>query len=90
MWAPERDRVRVDVAGEVAQPLEAAKRWHKTQLATRSYGQGVAVTPIEMVAAANAIANGGESPIPFDELLETSAVALRVQDLMLGRDEAPE
>lgn len=34
----------------------------------------------------DAIATGGDAPIPFDELVETSAVALRVQDLILGRD----
>ena len=31
------------------------------------------------------IASGGPSPIPFDELVETSAVALQVEDLLLGR-----
>jgi predicted dehydrogenase len=33
----------------------------------------------------DAIASGGESPIPFDELVETSAVALQIDDLLLGR-----
>jgi predicted dehydrogenase/threonine dehydrogenase-like Zn-dependent dehydrogenase len=33
----------------------------------------------------DAIASGGESPIRVDELIETSAVALQVQDLLLGR-----
>jgi len=31
------------------------------------------------------VASGGPSPIPFDELVETSAVALQVEDLLLGR-----
>lgn len=33
----------------------------------------------------DAIASGGESPIPFGELVETSAVALTVEDLLFGR-----
>ena len=44
----------------------------------------------ELACFGDAVAGAGESPIPFDELLETSAVALRVQDLIFGRDEAPE
>jgi hypothetical protein len=33
----------------------------------------------------DAISAGSASPIPFDELIETSAVALHVEDLLLGR-----
>jgi len=50
----------VKVAGEVAQGLEPAGQWHRSQLATRSYGQGVAVTPLQMLTAINAVANGGK------------------------------
>jgi hypothetical protein len=35
----------------------------------------------------DAIAAGSESPIAFDDLIETSAVALRVEDLLFGRTE---
>jgi hypothetical protein len=44
----------------------------------------------ELARFGDAIAADGDSPIPFDELVETSAVALQVQDLILGRDQAPE
>jgi predicted dehydrogenase/threonine dehydrogenase-like Zn-dependent dehydrogenase len=44
----------------------------------------------ELARFGDAIAAGGVSPIPIDELIETSAVALQVQDLILGRDQAPE
>jgi hypothetical protein len=33
----------------------------------------------------DAIASGAPSPIPFDELVETSAVALQIEDLLFGR-----
>jgi predicted dehydrogenase/threonine dehydrogenase-like Zn-dependent dehydrogenase len=44
----------------------------------------------ELARFGDAIASGGESPIPFDEIVETSAVALHVQDVIFGRDQASE
>ena len=35
----------------------------------------------------DAIATGGVSPIPFDELIETTALSLRIEDQLLGRAE---
>ena len=39
----------------------------------------------ELSRLGDAIANGGEAPISFDEIVETSAVALHVEDLLFGR-----
>jgi hypothetical protein len=39
----------------------------------------------ELSRFGDAIASGGSSPIPFDELIETSAVALHIDDLLFGR-----
>jgi hypothetical protein len=39
----------------------------------------------ELSQFGDAIASGAASPIPFEELVETSAVALHVQDLLSGR-----
>ena len=41
----------------------------------------------ELSRFGDAIAQGAPAPIPFDELVETSAVALHVQDLLQGRSE---
>jgi cell division protein FtsI/penicillin-binding protein 2 len=49
----------VDVAGEVSQPLKPLRSYYPSELATTAFGQGVAVTPIEMISAVNTIANGG-------------------------------
>lgn len=49
----------VDVGNEVAQPLPALDSVYPSQLATMSFGQGIAVTPIEMISALNTVANGG-------------------------------
>jgi hypothetical protein len=39
----------------------------------------------ELSRFGDAIASGGPSPIPFDELVETTAVALHIEDLLHGR-----
>jgi predicted dehydrogenase len=41
----------------------------------------------ELSRFGDAIAGGGVSPIPFEEIVETSAVALQVEDLLYGRAE---
>lgn len=39
--------------------ITSGKNYKEIDLATNSFGQGIAVTPIQMVAAVNTIANGG-------------------------------
>ena len=41
-------------------PLHKLKVWSDVDLVTSSFGQGIAVTPIQMIVAANVIANKGE------------------------------
>lgn len=47
----------IDLQEEVASPLRA--RWGEVDYATSSFGQGIAVTSIQMTRAVAAIANGG-------------------------------
>ena len=47
----------IDVTGEVVPGLRSS--WRPSELATASYGQGVAVNVVQMVAAINVIANQG-------------------------------
>lgn len=49
----------VDLAGESSQPLPALSQLQPLQLATASFGQGVVATPVEVLGAINAVANGG-------------------------------
>jgi cell division protein FtsI (penicillin-binding protein 3) len=46
--------------GEVDPILPTLPRWSGTSIATIAFGQGVAVTPLQMAAVYGAIANGGE------------------------------
>ena len=52
----------VDLAGEVTGQLWLPgdlERWHDSNLGTNSFGQGLAVTPMQMIAAIATIANDG-------------------------------
>src|SRR5258706_6808994 len=51
----------VDLAAETAGRLKlpGATDWFDSDLGTNSFGQGVAVSPLQLVTAASAIANGG-------------------------------
>lgn len=49
----------VDLEGESSPELRSAKEWKEIDLATASFGQGIAITPIQMVRAVGAIANEG-------------------------------
>jgi cell division protein FtsI/penicillin-binding protein 2 len=56
----------VDLAGEVSGRLKIPgdEDWYEADLGTNSFGQGVAVTPIQMVMAVSAIANEGQMVVP--------------------------
>ncbi len=54
-------RTGIDVAGEVAGIVRdpAVTRWREIDLANGAFGQGVAVTPIQLAQAYSAMLNGG-------------------------------
>lgn len=49
----------IDLVGEGESLLSHYKDWEPINTATISFGQGVAVTPIQLVSAMQAVANGG-------------------------------
>jgi cell division protein FtsI (penicillin-binding protein 3) len=49
----------IDLQGEVAPAMRRKGSWNIVDLATASFGQGIAVTGIQMVRAVSVIANGG-------------------------------
>jgi cell division protein FtsI/penicillin-binding protein 2 len=56
----------VDLAGEAAGRLKVPGDgdWYPVDLGTNAFGQGVAVTPLQMLMAASAIANEGKMATP--------------------------
>lgn len=49
----------IDLEDEASPDLRPDKDWHEIDVDTASFGQGIAVTPIQMVRAVGALANGG-------------------------------
>ncbi len=55
----------IDLPGEVSGIMSSPKNWSILQMSTISFGQGISVTPVQLVAAYSAIANGGYLMKPF-------------------------
>ncbi len=54
----------IDLQGEVSLPLRDKDKWNIVDAATVTFGQGIAVTPIQILRAIGIIANGGEMVKP--------------------------
>lgn len=50
----------IDLQGEAAPPLKPRNAWYDVDLATTGFGQGISVTPIELLTAFSVFANGGK------------------------------
>jgi len=55
----------IDLQEESSPNLRPAEEWGKIDLATASFGQGIALTPMQMLRAVGAIANKGVLMKPF-------------------------
>ena len=55
----------IDLQEETSPSLRAKNKWYEIDYATASFGQGVAVTPLQMVRAVASIANGGKLVRPY-------------------------
>ncbi|MCR4328524.1 MAG: penicillin-binding protein 2 [Patescibacteria group bacterium] len=74
------DKTGITLPGEVRgslRPLEQ-RSVRDIAFATASYGQGIAVTPIELIQAVGAIANGGKLMKPFIDANKSPEIVRRV------------
>ncbi len=53
-------KTQIDLQGEVTTQMRKRGSWSDIDLATTTFGQGIAVTPIQMLRAIAVIANGGK------------------------------
>jgi cell division protein FtsI/penicillin-binding protein 2 len=85
------ERTGIDVAGEANAVLGAYGTWRPVELATASFGQGVDVTPIQMLGAINVIASGGDLVWPHvvDQVIDTHGVAHPVEPRVIRHVIAP-
>lgn len=58
------ERTGIELEGETQTNLPEPDKWNITTVATVSFGQGVAITPIQALNSINAIANGGNLTQP--------------------------
>lgn len=58
------DTTGVDLEGEVEAAIRSRDEWYPIDQATATFGQGITVTPIELLTAFSAIANGGRRMEP--------------------------
>jgi cell division protein FtsI/penicillin-binding protein 2 len=50
----------IDLQGEMAPSIRPSDSWYPIDLATASFGQGITVTPLELLTAFSSLANGGK------------------------------
>jgi len=55
----------IDLQGEIAGYLKPKNEWYPIDFATVTFGQGIAVTPIQMIRAFASIINGGNLLKPY-------------------------
>lgn len=57
----------IDLMAEASgqMPLPGASNWTETNIGTNAFGQGLAVTPLQMISAASALANDGYLMQPY-------------------------
>jgi cell division protein FtsI/penicillin-binding protein 2 len=73
------DKTGIDLPGEVAGNLsQLTPKTQQVYWDTAAYGQGVAVTPVELVSAISAIANGGTLMRPYINVALKPQVIRRV------------
>ncbi len=58
------EKTSVDVAGEVFSENKEFKKGYEINFATASFGQGIEITPIQLIKAFSTIANGGKMANP--------------------------
>lgn len=59
------EKTGIDVQGEVARSIKKEQNWYEIDYAAATFGQGIVVTPIQMVRAFSAIINGGWLMQPY-------------------------
>lgn len=82
----------IDLEGEAEVSLRPKDDWGEIDLATASFGQGIAVTPIQMLAAVNVIANRGKlvRPAVVSSVLNDGLEKIKIEPKIIRQVIKPE
>ncbi|MBP9719145.1 MAG: penicillin-binding protein 2 [Candidatus Levybacteria bacterium] len=77
----------IDLQGEVAPILRERSQWYPIDLATAGFGQGISVTPIELLSGFAAIANNGirMEPHVVSKIETEDGQTLHIEPKVLGK-----
>ena len=75
------EKTGVDLQGEEFSLNETLKRGYPRDVAVASFGQGVEITPLQLVRAFGAIANGGKLLRPFvvEKIIQPDGTEIRIK-----------
>jgi cell division protein FtsI/penicillin-binding protein 2 len=82
----------VDLEEEASPSLRADKDWTEIDELTASFGQGIAVTPIQMVRAVSALANGGKmmEPHVVEKITDAKGKTITIPPKVVGQVVTPQ
>jgi len=71
------DKTGIDLQGEIFSQNKELKKGYEVNFATAAFGQGIEITPIQLVRAFGAIANGGRLVKPYvvDKIFENDKIS---------------
>lgn len=80
------DKTGIDISGEASGQVAPVKQWRDVNRATISFGQGITVTPIQIMQAYGVIANGGNlvKPHLLDKVIDSSGNAQELKTEQIG------
>jgi cell division protein FtsI/penicillin-binding protein 2 len=81
----------IELSGETSASIRPLRNWTDIDLATMAFGQGIAVTPIELISAIGALVNDGRmmKPHVVDKILYPSG-AVSIDPTVIGQVVSPQ
>lgn len=75
-------KTEIDLPGEISGKIENLNTFRDIEFATASFGQGIAITPIEFAVAASSLGNGGKiiKPRIVDKIMINDGVVYGTDD----------
>ena len=86
------EKTDIDLAGEISGSIDNLYTGREINFVTASFGQGVAVSPLQLTNAYSAVANGGRLMRPYvvEKIIKPSGEAVEVRPEVVAEPIAPE